>query len=365
MSRKISEQALLVVLIAVVVVLMIGIAITGVYIFTQIKESRAGEIAPTMVVASQEVTLEATVAKQSDHTTSKPPTRTPKPARTSFPRTVVPLIIDTPVSDIPVETPDPFADLPEGWLEDAPTLPHVSDTAREIYRRGIEQGNDPTHFSKVGDCQSIRQYFLSIFDDPVAYRIGPYDYLNEVIDQFPGSFDRKSLAVKTGWNVASVLTPLNADPQQCEQSESPLECEFRVWNPSIVLISMETWTLERPTSLYESYLRQIVEFAIQNNVLPILATKADNLEGNQAINAAIVRVAKEYDVPLWNFWGAVQSLPEQGLMEDRFHLTNEHNRFDDEEMLKYGWQVRNLTALMALDVVWREVNDLEASKAEW
>jgi hypothetical protein len=161
--------------------------------------------------------------------------------------------------------------------------------------------------------------------------------------------------VRTGFNVASVLAPLYANPQNCQPLETPLACEIRIWNPSFVIISMETWTADRPVQVYENYLRQIVEYAISNNVLPIVATKADNLEGDNAINQIIARVAADYDIPLWNFWAATQPLTDQGLSEDRFHLTNGPNYYDSPESMDLGWPVRNLTGLLTIDTVWKAV----------
>jgi hypothetical protein len=244
---------------------------------------------------------------------------------------------------------------PENW-QDWPVIPVVSDHARDIYRTGLAQGHDPSRFSKVGDCQNIRQYFLGMFDDPATFRLGnEATYLQGTIDQFSGSWHRLSEAVRTGFNVASVLTPLYASPDNCGQSESPLACEIRSWNPSFVIISMETWTSGSPTDTYEGYLRQIVEYALSQNILPIVATKADNLEGDNSINLAVARVAAAYDIPLWNFWRAVQSLPDHGLTADNFHLTNAYNQFDNPDSLQKGWPVRNLTALQTIDAVWKAV----------
>jgi hypothetical protein len=244
---------------------------------------------------------------------------------------------------------------PEKW-QDWPVIPVVSDRARQIYRSGLKQGNDPAHFSKVGDCQNIRQYFLGIYDDPTSYRLGSKNTaLQGAIDQFSGSWHRLSDAVRSGFNVASVLTPLYANPADCKPGESPLACEIRLWNPSIVIISMETWTPGRPTDTYEGYLRQIVEYALAHNILPIVATKADNLEGDNSINLAVARVAAAYDIPLWNFWRAAQSLPNHGLSSDNFHLTNAPNQFDNPDSMKMGWPVRNLTALQVMDTVWNAV----------
>jgi hypothetical protein len=237
-----------------------------------------------------------------------------------------------------------------------PVLPVVSQRAREIYQRGLANGNDPSRFSKVGDCQVIRQYFLGYFDGGnQEWRFGDsLPKYKEVLSQFQGSYFRLSMAVRTGFNVASVLSAINADPKVCEAGETPLECENRDWNPSIAIISMETWTENRPTAAYEGYLRKIVDYLISQNVLPILATKADNLEGDNSINQMVARVAYEYDIPLWNFWAAAHPLPDHGLLEDGFHLTNGDSLLHGDG-LKIGWNLRNLTALQALDKVWREV----------
>ena len=49
---------------------------------------------------------------------------------------------------------------------------------------------------------------------------------------------------------------------------------------------METWWYDRPAENYAGYLRQIVEISIAEGIVPILATKADNLEEDWSINAA-------------------------------------------------------------------------------
>jgi hypothetical protein len=90
--------------------------------------------------------------------------------------------------------------------------------------------------------------------------------------------------------------------------------------------------------------------------IPILATKADNAEGDNGINATIARLAFEYEIPLWNYWLAVQPLPDHGLQEDQSHLTWGRNFFDVPENMTKAWPVRNLTALQVLYEVWKQVS---------
>jgi hypothetical protein len=66
-------------------------------------------------------------------------------------------------------------------------------------------------------------------------------------------------------------------------------------------------------------------------------------------------LAYEYDLPLWNFWRAVQPLPHHGMdpvRNDGFHISED-----------LAWPVRSLTALQALDAVWRGVSGTQAAAA--
>lgn len=253
---------------------------------------------------------------------------------------------------------------PEKWQE-WPVIPTVSARAIQLYRTGLQQGNNPHAFSKIGDCQNITSHFLGGFDDPQTHKLGTtFEYLQPAIAQFQGMFKRESAAVRSGYNVAAVLSPLQADPDICKAGESPITCELRINKPSIVIISLETWWAKRPAQEYEKYMRQILDLVIAQKALPILTTKADNLEGDHSVNATLARLAYEYDIPLWNFWKAVQGIPNGGLTEDRFHLSHDSQRPDDPLFYKrlsdpqawnYGWTVRNLTALQVLDAVWRQV----------
>lgn len=244
------------------------------------------------------------------------------------------------------------ADAWQNW----PVVPEVSPWLKTVYAQGLAEGNNPHSFSKIGDCQNVVSMFLP-FDLQPYYRLGDtYSYLNPVIEQFSGSWMRESEAVRGGYNVATVLSPFAYDKGElCGTDESPLVCEFRLNKPSIAIISMETWTSKRPTDIYEGYLSQVVEYVLAQKAIPILATKADNFEGDQSINAAIARVAFKYDIPMWNFWAAVQSIPSKGLTEDNFHLTVGKNFFDDPVEMEKAWPIRNLTALEAINSVWQAV----------
>lgn len=275
-------------------------------------------------------------------------------AISATPADINPPASPTPTFDLFPASSNRTAPAPDAW-QSLPVIPVLSEHARSIYLRGLQMGRDPHSFSKVGDCQSITTYFLSDMETPGLIDLGPYTSLQQTIDWFKGSFARESLSVKGGFNAAAVLSPLRADPKFCTTGESPVACEYRLHNPSIAVISLEEWWAGHPEN-YEKYMRQIIEYSIQQGVLPIVATKADNLEGNQLINQTIARLAWEYDIPLWNFWAAAHPLPGHGMIEDGFHLTHGNNfNFAVGPALQTGWTMRNLTALQVLDAVRRAV----------
>ncbi len=298
-----------------------------------------------------------------------PPAPTLAPTRTALPSPALPAaatppgLILKPTLALPAATAEtPPAPAPtaaqratpaaDDW-QSLPVLPALSPRALEIYRRGQVLGRDPRAFSKVGDCESAPDWFLADFDrGPKYYQLGPYAGLQPVIDYFAGSYRHISLAARPGFTATSVLTPLWADPKQCGKDESPLACEYRVSNPAFAIIMLGSNNAPRPER-FEPQMRKILDQTIERGIVPVLVTKADNLEGNHAINQAIARLAAEYGIPLWNFWAAVQPLPHHGLQDDGAHLTWAANRFDDPAVLDSAWPVRNLTALQVLDILMR------------
>ncbi len=299
-------------------------------------------------------TLVAGCSSISNSTATSAPASEPTSVESSLP-------VSSPTSVAPASTGEATAAVtgtprptlaPDEW-KTLPVVPTgVSDAMRAVYQRGLQMGNDPKHFSVIGDCQNVSSYFLSVYDHPGDFSLGEqYANLQPTIDYYQGSYSRQSLAVKGGFNVAAVQSPLRADPKSCNKNESPLDCELRVWKPSVVFVSMETWWSEKPADVYAKNMRRVIERILATGAVPIIATKADNLEGDNSINATIAEIANDYDIPLWNFWAAVQPLPNHGLSPDNFHLTFARNFFDDPERMKSAWPWRNLTALQALDAV--------------
>jgi hypothetical protein len=178
------------------------------------------------------------------------------------------------------------------------------------------------------------------------------------LEYFSGSFRHNSQAAKRGYNTTKILDPKESDKTICLSGESPLDCEIRIYQPSFAIISMGTnqaWDRK----IFKTEFKIILNTLISNGVVPILSTKADNLEGNHQINKIITDHAKDYELPVWNFWKICQDLPHQGLEADMEHLTYiNSNDFSDQSIFQYAWPNRNLSALQTLESIRLGVNNV-------
>jgi hypothetical protein len=286
----------------------------------------------TAIASAVAATLTEAPRETAALTFTPSPTKTPSPSPSA---TITPTTGPSPTS-----TPDTRPD-PNNWTA-WPVIPTVSARARAIYSAGLAKGNDPRSFSTIGDCQSEPNVFLGIYDTN-RYILGKDDgYLQATVDFYQGVFGRQSLSVRDGLSAPSALSATWAYAGKCEVNESPVACELRVHKPAVMFINLGTnWRADASTEAYEKYLRQIVDLVIANGTVPILATKADNVEGGNRINLATARVAHDYDVPLWNFWVTAQYLPNHGLDKTR----------QDVYLTVEAWDARSYGALRVLDLL--------------
>ena len=143
----------------------------------------------------------------------------------------------------------------------------------------------------------------------------------------------------------------------------PLACEYRVNKPSVALILLGTGD-QHSWQGFEARYRTVIEYTIKQGIVPVLMTKADDLESKEDTapvgftNDTIRRLALEYDIPLLDLRQAVEPLPNLGCGPDGFHYNSppdgQTTTFDSAH-LTYGFNMRNLTALQALDALRRYV----------
>lgn len=303
----------------------------------------------------------ATPTASATPTATPTATRTPSitPTSVAFDNPLIALPVVT-VTSTPTATPTPTAMPPitvNGIAYE--TIIFMPETVRENVRRiwitGQALGRNPRAFSKLGDSTIENPYFLTRFDTG-PYNLGAYAYLQPVIDFYAGSFGRQGVTVRRGLHTWSVLDPMWTDRAFCGQSEHLLACEMRLHNPSILFVKLGSNDTGAPDAVYRN-LRQIVEYCLANGIIPILGTKADRREGPDNRNNNIIRqVAVELAVPLWDFDMVADTLPGRGLGRDGVHLST-FFAHDWTQPLAFqrGYGMTNLTALMALDAVWRAI----------
>jgi hypothetical protein len=95
-------------------------------------------------------------------------------------------------------------------------------------------------------------------------------------------------------------------------------------------------------------------------VIPVISTIPDFTYEDvgtkvQQMNEMIARLAYEYEIPLWDYWAAMQPLPNHGLSTDGVHPSWAVAGDLSPKYVIYGMNTRNLTALQALDALWRGV----------
>ena len=101
--------------------------------------------------------------------------------------------------------------------------------------------------------------------------------------------------------------------------------------------------------LFEENMRRVVAFALERGTIPVLATKADQREANDAINTIIRNLAAEYKVPLWDFGAAAAQIPARGLSTDGVHLTYFPPDYTQPFALQSGHGLQNLCGPSGFD----------------
>jgi len=302
------------------------------------------------------------------------PATSPSVAAATLPPPQIAYITATP-SLPPAPTPTAAAAatatlLPTRQAPDYPYLSGIGPNTRRLFQLAQAMGNRIDVFSKVGDSITASPAFLAPFGAG-QYNLRDLAHLQPVIDYYrttpareKDSFQNPSLAAQVGWSTLKVISPGNGAAGICAPDESPLECEYRVVRPAVALIMIGTNDVPTvPASAYQAQLRRIVQITLENGVVPILSTLPPMPQGQRdytvlEFNAIITRLAREYDLPLVDYHAALLTLPNRGMSDDGIHPSQVFGSANfsadfTPENLAYGMTMRNLTALQALDAVWR------------
>ncbi|CAN5418333.1 hypothetical protein BH10CHL1_BH10CHL1_42140 [soil metagenome] len=250
---------------------------------------------------------------------------------------------------------------------------------RAILADGVTKGNQATVFAKLGDSITDSGSFLSDIGCS-AENLGDHSELASIIAHFRSttfpanyaavwcsvadSFTRASASAVTGWSANQLLGLPDINHTECQNEESALTCELRVLKPSIALIMVGTNDLERFNDLerYRTDLTHIITTTVAAGVIPVLSTLPPRLDDANlgarvaSYNQVVREVAQAQQIPLWNFWQALQGaqMINQGISEDGVHPNLASCGASvcaadfTSEGLRYGYNQRNFTALQVL-----------------
>ena len=244
----------------------------------------------------------------------------------------------------------------------------ITAHSRQIFESGQARGNNAHVFENVGD--SITYTWAYLRDFTTDYDLAAYGYLQPALDFFSGPnglgespFWSEPIAAYAGWTTSDVLEPGNAQTESCRDDESPLACAYRTNRPAVALIMLGTNDAAGGTSVktFEANMQAIIDISITEGVIPVLSTippMARRDDTIDAYNQAIRNLARVNDVLLWDYWAALNTLPNRGLSADSVHPSRAPDKKDayfDPDHLQYGFNVRNLGALQVLYELWQQV----------
>jgi hypothetical protein len=239
---------------------------------------------------------------------------------------------------------------------------------QRVFALGQSLGNRPDYFSKVGDSITVSRAYLYPFSYHVYNLTERYLYLQTALDFFNISeehsktaFREPSRAARGGWTTDNVLA--EDYYYLCKAGDTRLSCEYRINQPASALIMIGTNdAVIMDPAHYAKNLRRIIETSFAMGVIPVISTIPAQPRNEVRVgrfNLIIVEVAQEYNIPLWNYWHAMEQLPNRGLSFDGVHPSAPPNEagttlFTDEN-LQYGYTLRNLMALHVLDLLLFDV----------
>ncbi|MBC8099418.1 MAG: hypothetical protein H7Y11_08240, partial [Armatimonadetes bacterium] len=248
--------------------------------------------------------------------------------------------------------------------------PVVIDHLRTVYALGQGRGNRPDVFSKIGDSITVSPMYLQALGDEL-YTLDEYGHLQAVITHFSAttartgnSFTNQSLAATVGWAANAALIPYNANGALCRIGETPLDCEYRLVQPSFALVMFGTNDVGyRFAEEYRQDLTRIVQRSEELGIIALLSTipARPGYDVNvDAFNTVVRDVAAAHSLPVWEYGAALAALPNRGLSGDNVHPSSPPGGYNSAgdfraDNLCYGYVVRNLTALQLLDSVWLAV----------
>ncbi len=231
-------------------------------------------------------------------------------------------------------------------------LPYLTWRAHSLYLAAVRAGKSPHVFTVIGDCNSESPVYLGRFAKG-GFDMTNWPTLKSTALYFTQSFTRTSLATHGSFNASMAFDSTWSDPSQCNSDEGPLACELRVSNASILVIALGTGD-QHDWQNFETNYSAIVDYTLKAGVVPVLMTKADDLDSLEGeappgyINNVIRKVGRQYGVPVIDLWLATRNLTNNGLAQE---YNSEQQLTNPFHLNEEGMDMRMLMTLYALRVI--------------
>jgi hypothetical protein len=230
--------------------------------------------------------------------------------------------------------------------------------------------------AKLGDSITSSPSFLTqvteaaILNSPYAHLDGTLRYFSRTLvpdgltapsttggAPLVPSLARRSLGSADRWYVTDVLNGGDA---------SALVREVESIRPGVAVVMFGTNDLTLTSvEAFEEHLNALLRELEQHHVLPILSTIPSRRDQSRyaervpSFNSAIRAMAAVHQVPLMEYAAAMAGLPNAGLSDDGIHpsVCPAGAGSLNAECLRYGYNMRNLLALLALEKLQQSVLD--------
>lgn len=245
----------------------------------------------------------------------------------------------------------------------SPITPFVAESLRAVRARASDlQANV---FAKIGASATASTSFLHCFAGTNVDLDGRE--LDATLEHFRGGdamgttpFDRESECAIVGWHAGRAL---EGDPSALERELDAILPGFAVvmyGTNDINIVNVET---------YAQNLLNLADALLDRGVVPIFSTvmpRADDAEADALVddfNLVVRAVAQARQVPMVDLERELRPLVDFGLGGDGIHPSTSPSGACvlTDESLVYGYNVRNLLTLEALDRVRRVVLEGEAA----
>lgn len=279
--------------------------------------------------------------------------------------------------------PQPAGSFPVHYPTDrtqSPITPYVVSRMKQIAAQG--SGLNPRVFMKVGDSITANSNFLNCFTDELpwsateeTYRsLGGRDELAQTITYFSttvgadNAFERDSSAAYPGWGAGNVV----------EGNPTPLDQEIDAIHPQVAIVmygtndlgiggSSDPSTDQYKFSYYPGEMMELVDRMMERGVVPLLMTIPPRVDYPRyalltpAYNLIVRGIAEAKQIPLIDYYRLLAPLDDYnyGIGDDGMHPTYygipDPNSWPalacnlTDPALNYGYNVRNLVALTALE----------------